>query len=78
MTLRARVLLYKQDELRTLEEALEQIDKTEQREIFLGSRRLDTNKERAQVMSEIEQKLSSYGMLVAVACRSNPKHLQER
>jgi len=60
MTLRSRVLLHKQDELRVLEETLNEIDKTEERVIFLGCRRLDVNTQRAQVMSEIEQKLSSY------------------
>jgi len=60
MTLRARVLLYKQDELSILEENLNAIDGAEQSELFLGCKRLDSNPQRAQLVFEIEQKLSSY------------------
>jgi len=78
MTLRARVLLYKQDELSILEENLNAIDGAEQSELFLGCKRLDSNPQRAQLVFEIEQKLSSYGMSVAVVFRCcSPRHLKE-
>jgi hypothetical protein len=62
LRLRARLLLLKQNNLVLLEQQLDQIDKNEDRPLFLGSQRRDTNTERASVLSEIDAQLAAYGM----------------
>jgi hypothetical protein len=58
---RARLLLYKQDEIAVLEEELEKIDRNEACALFLGARRKDKNAERKRVMEKLEEKLAEYG-----------------
>ena len=60
--LRARLQLLKQDEITILEQRLDQLDKDEPNDLFLGSRRHDTNAQRKALLAEIEQKLVEYGM----------------
>ena len=40
---------------------LNEIDRTEARPIFLGSRRLDVNAERKQVLASLDAALADYG-----------------
>ena len=61
-TLRARLLLMKQDKLSLLEQELDQVDKDETRQLFLGSCRRDQNSRRKQVMQELDGALADYGM----------------
>jgi hypothetical protein len=61
-TLRARLLLLKQDKLSRLEQQLEKIDTDERAPLFLGSSRDDTNEERSSTLSEIDRALADYGM----------------
>ena len=60
--LRARLLLIKQDELSSLETQLDEVDRQETRLLFLGSRRLDKNGERLELIAKIDGALSDYGM----------------
>lgn len=64
LRLRARLLLYKQDSLITLEEELDQIDRNEPKVLFLGNQRRDKNNERKIVMKMIEHGLTDYGKFV--------------
>ncbi|OTA93382.1 hypothetical protein M434DRAFT_395646 [Hypoxylon sp. CO27-5] len=59
-SLRARLLLRKQDNLSILEERLEKIDRSECNSLRLGSYRRDDNEERQSVLSEIDKALSDY------------------
>lgn len=61
MRIRARLLLRKQDELSQLESQLDQVDRDETRELFLGNARRDRNSERARLLNEMEAALSRYG-----------------
>jgi hypothetical protein len=63
LRLRGRLMLHKQDNLVTLEEELDRIDREEPRVLFLGNRRRDKNEERKNIMNEIDRELESYGML---------------
>jgi hypothetical protein len=60
-TLRARSLLYKQDELVELEAQLNEADATERRQVYLSSRRRDANEERKTLMQSIDKALIEYG-----------------
>ena len=60
-TLRARLLLQKQDQIAGLEQQLQHIDEAEPRSLFLGSLRRDTNPDRARILNEIDTALKDYG-----------------
>ena len=62
-TLRARLLLLKQDRVSELEEKLERLDRDESRKLFLASTRRDANPARRQVLSEIGSALGDYGII---------------
>ena len=57
------MLLYKQDKLSQLEERLNHIDCNEQKVLFLGNYRRDSNMARKQVLEEIDTALADYGGL---------------
>lgn len=59
--LRARLLLFKQDQLSILEQQLEEIDQREVSPLFLGSSRCDRNAERIALLSKIDEHLKDYG-----------------
>ncbi|KAL9124339.1 MAG: hypothetical protein Q9217_006322 [Psora testacea] len=63
-TLRARLLLAKQDRLSLLEEQLETLDQNENTPLRLGSCRSDDNNERNTVLSEIDSALADYDALL--------------
>jgi hypothetical protein len=54
-----------------LEAKLDDIDKNEERPLFLGSSRSDKNGERLAVLSELEEKLLDYGKMNAIQKRSS-------
>lgn len=58
--LRSRLLLLKQDKLVVLEKRLRELDDTETVPLFLGASREDENRERLQVLDEIDVALSDY------------------
>lgn len=62
--LQARLLLNKQDQLRALEEQLDDLDKDDDEE-YLKSRELDDADEtrRSKLLLKIEKKLKEYGAL---------------
>jgi hypothetical protein len=62
-TLRARSLLYKQDELVEMEARLNELDATERRQVYLSSRRRDSNDERKKLVQSIDKALIEYGMI---------------
>ncbi|KAH7552747.1 hypothetical protein BM1_08698 [Bipolaris maydis] len=64
LRLRGRLVLYKQDNLVTLEQELDRIDREEPRVLFLGNCRRDKNEERKNIMKEIDTALESYDQLV--------------
>lgn len=55
------MLLLKQDQITKLEEELNQIDKDEQSELFLGCIRRDKNAKRADVLQRLDEAFSQYG-----------------
>ena len=59
--MRMRLLLLKQNKLTVLEQELAKVDASEERAIFLGSLRRDTNFERLKIIQELEIALKSYG-----------------
>lgn len=61
-TLRARILLYKQDKLTQLESKLEDVDREEPRVLFHGSARRDKNEARHSLLADIEAALETYGL----------------
>ncbi|KAI0198128.1 hypothetical protein F4808DRAFT_452216 [Astrocystis sublimbata] len=62
--LRLRLLLAKQDEISVLESRLDEIDSAEQRVLFLGCMRRDTNVDRQQALQNIKLAISEYdGMM---------------
>ncbi|KAF8851289.1 hypothetical protein BDZ45DRAFT_767132 [Acephala macrosclerotiorum] len=63
-TLRARMLLCKQDRLSRLEARLERIDLEEPKALFLGSYRRDTNEERQAVLVELDEAMADYDNLL--------------
>lgn len=60
--LRMRIILTKQDELALLENCLDKIDQEEQRALFLGNLRRDSNEQRKAILERISAALSKYGM----------------
>jgi hypothetical protein len=63
-TLRARLLLLKQDKISVLERKLEAIDRKDAKDndlLRLGSIRCDDNEERLSLLSQIDDALSDYG-----------------
>lgn len=56
----ARLLLYKQDELRVLERDLHALDESEATAFFLCSYQADKNHERSVLLERIETKLNEY------------------
>ena len=61
LTIRARLLLMKQDELSILEEQLDAIDRNEPRKLFLGNARRDRNKSRKKTLRMMDTLLKDYG-----------------
>lgn len=70
-TLRARILLLKQDRLSILEEKLEQIDRDEKSPLFLGKSRMDKNADRLALLEEIEKTMDDYGTSPETPDRGN-------
>ncbi|KAI1176732.1 hypothetical protein F4777DRAFT_239452 [Nemania sp. FL0916] len=61
---RMRLLLAAQDRVAALEQRLDQLDEQEDRQLFLGCMRRDSNVERQQVLSDLKGALAEYdGML---------------
>jgi hypothetical protein len=56
-----RLLLLKQDEIIILEASLDSIDSQEDRQLFLGSARRDTNTARKDVVGKLTTALAEYG-----------------
>ncbi|OTA70083.1 hypothetical protein K449DRAFT_459893 [Hypoxylon sp. EC38] len=63
--LRARMLLYKQDNISSLESTLERIDLEERKVLFLGSRRKDVNEARRDVLEKIDKAMADYDDLMS-------------
>ncbi|EUC45386.1 hypothetical protein COCMIDRAFT_5390 [Bipolaris oryzae ATCC 44560] len=63
-TLRARLLLLKQDKISFLEQQLETTDHDEQAPLFLSCSRLDQNSKRLALLSEIDARLADYDAFV--------------
>ena len=63
-TLRARLLLQKQDRIAKLENRLQRLDEEEVHPLYLGSLRRDENQERGIVIAEIDAALHDYGEAV--------------
>ena len=63
-TLRARLLLQKQDRIVKLEHHLQHIDEEELQPLFLGSLRRDRNQGRERVLADIDAALQDYGEAV--------------
>jgi hypothetical protein len=55
-------LLHKQTKLCDLEAKLAAVDAEETRQLYLSSWRLDANTQRKELLQEIDEKLSEYGM----------------
>lgn len=60
---RMRLLLVKQDQVSMLEHRLEALDRNEPCPLFLGSIRMDKNKERAAILDQLTTALREYGEL---------------
>jgi hypothetical protein len=58
---RARLMLVKQDRVAEIEEKLDDIDRNEEAELFLGNRRRDRNDKRAVVLKNLDEALADYG-----------------
>ena len=58
---RMRLLLLKQDQISMLEESLDRIDTSEDRDLFLGCSRRDGNAARQQTLQELKNSLAEYG-----------------
>ncbi|ENI00758.1 hypothetical protein COCC4DRAFT_65188 [Bipolaris maydis ATCC 48331] len=63
-TVRARLLLIKQDKLSSLEQQLENTDYDEQAPLFLSCSRLDRNSKRLALLDEIDTRLADYDAFV--------------
>lgn len=61
-SLRARLLLQKQDALSLLEKKLDAVDEAEQHPFYLSKTRLDGSQERGEILTEIDQRMADYGM----------------
>ena len=70
--LQARLLLNKQDQLRALEEQLDEIDRTDDEE-YLTSRDMDDADERprTKLLKKIEIKFKEYGMIFEYELKSD-------
>ncbi|KAL9614266.1 MAG: hypothetical protein Q9167_001222 [Letrouitia subvulpina] len=73
LRIRARLLLLKQDELSVLESQLDQVDRDEEREIFLGNTRRDNNPERKALFMKIKVALSEYDQNLKVLAHEDPR-----
>ena len=60
-TVRARLLLLKQERVAELERRLDELDLAEERQLFLGSLQRDQNTARIQVLKELDEALADYG-----------------
>ncbi|KAL8630317.1 hypothetical protein Q9189_003954 [Teloschistes chrysophthalmus] len=60
-TVRMRLILHKQDQIALLEAELHAIDHSEERPLFLGSRRRDCNQERITKLQQLDAALIEYG-----------------
>lgn len=60
-TSRARILLFKQDKVCTIENELEELDRKEKRFIFLGRFRGQNNIERVELLEKLDIALAEYG-----------------
>jgi hypothetical protein len=69
-TARERLLLVKQFRVSALERRLKEIDRCEERPLFLGSLQRDRNADRESVLNDLDNALADYGML-AVFIGSN-------
>jgi hypothetical protein len=58
---RMRILLMKQDDVTLLEQELFEVDRVEKATLFLGSKRLDRNKKRKDILGKLETALADYG-----------------
>jgi hypothetical protein len=56
-----RLLLLKQDEVTTLEQSLDLLDSQEDRPLFLGSIRRDTNASRKAIIQKLTVAIAEYG-----------------
>ncbi|KAI1386849.1 uncharacterized protein F4822DRAFT_431717 [Hypoxylon trugodes] len=63
-TVRARLLLMKQNRVSDLESKLERIDTQEQRPLFLGTFQADGNTERRQTLEALDRALAEYDALL--------------
>ncbi|KAF1984418.1 hypothetical protein K402DRAFT_434699 [Aulographum hederae CBS 113979] len=61
---RMRLLLLKQDEVTVLEGKLDTIDSKEDRALFLGCTRRDTNAERKPTLQQLTTALAEYDLLL--------------
>jgi hypothetical protein len=52
----------KQDEISVLEESLDNIDSSEECELFLGCKRRDANPARQEVLRQLKISLAEYGI----------------
>ena len=69
-TLRARLLLYKQDQLCVLEKNLADIDAAETKPLFLRNMRRDCNETRKRLFGELDIALKQYGRISAATFAS--------
>ena len=60
-TVRARLLLLKQERVSALERRLEELDLQEERQLFLGSFQQDQNAARSEVLQDLDEALADYG-----------------
>jgi len=60
---RMRLLLLKQNEVLTLQEALDKLDEEETNRLSLSCFRRDSNRERQQILERLTKSLDEYGML---------------
>lgn len=68
---RLRLMLLKQDEISRLETSLDEIDRHEQRKLFLRSVRKDENNERQTILSKMQRSISEYGKIFTNIAYSN-------
>lgn len=61
-SVRARLLLYKQDIITQLESELEQVDRDESQPLFHGSRRRDINAGRRAILIQLDAAVSEFGL----------------
>lgn len=76
-TVRMRLVLAQQDKITLLEQELSEIDKSEDRELWLGSMRRDKNGRRTDVLGQMNQELKLYGEFQSIPLETKPNS-QER